>query len=135
MARNEQSAGGGAGSDSTAQTGIEASTLAYGSEGDRIVHRLPSELAVRQAAHILERLCSLAETLHELGEEVIQSDAGQHVHLGQAVAALASQAGWLADLGAAKLGGLQMHGDPERWMLPPLYHDQARVNGTGVNHG
>jgi hypothetical protein len=138
MARNEKSAGGGAGSDSTAQTGIETSTLAYGSEGDYTVARArPTDVGIAQAAIAAQQIAFLADRLSDLCQTIVADDfddkAG-YINLALTASFLASQVGWLADLATQKLdGGAGLHGGAENWMCPPIYHDLTR-GANGVDH-
>lgn len=135
MARSEKSAGGGTASDSTVQTGIEESSLAFGGEGDCVVRRAgpqPSASNVQQARLILEQIACMASQLRELGHLIVNCEPEDLALHGATAANLASQVGWLADLGARKLGGNVVLGDPEAWMLPPVYHNlQAEAEGGG----
>ena len=40
--------------------------------------------------------------------------------------------GWMADLGADKIGGSQARGGAEAWLLSPLYNESQ--NSEGVSH-
>ena len=80
--------------------------------------------AIKQAEAIFAKIASLMSAVEHLA--IDQIDAAVNEEAASkcvAIRELASQAGWLAEVGGGKLGGGGYRGGAEEWMLPPVYHE------------
>lgn len=79
-----------------------------------------------QATVIAEEIAVMALQLIEVFRS-IQSAAPAADHVTRLGDLAVRQLGWLADLATEKLGGNQMHGSAEEWLLPPVYFGRDEV--------
>lgn len=82
--------------------------------------------SIEQATTLLEMISCLALTLRES-----MLDVGNAEESCAVAGYLASQIGWMADLGTFKLGGRRSYGDVEDWLLPRRYHEHTAVQAPG----
>jgi hypothetical protein len=84
----------------------------------------PSEIAIRQAAGLFEQIANCATAADRLCyySDPCEQDFDRLHHELDLMRELMLRVGWLADLGAAKIGGSVTRGDAEQWMLPPVYN-------------
>lgn len=87
---------------------------------------MTTENTITQVNLILDQIGTAANALRA---EIIASseDSGNGDRM-YALQSLASQIGWLADLGLEKTtGSPSIVGDAEDWFMPPSYHDAKRL--------
>lgn len=71
-----------------------------------------------RARQIFTEIASIALTVRQIGHEIVCSDdARRTADLATTVMELSEKIGWLADLGADKLGAVQLIGGAEAWMM------------------
>lgn len=71
-----------------------------------------------RARQIFMEIASIGLTVRQLGHEIVCSDDPcSTANLATAVMELSEKIGWLADLGADKLGAVQLIGGAEAWMM------------------
>lgn len=81
---------------------------------------------VEQSGIILSCVAEQAKVLEKLAIELIAESDMNFDHLKcVAIRELAAKIGYMADLGADKLGSTQQYGDAEDWLLPPSYRMAA----------
>ena len=82
---------------------------------------------VEQGGIILHNIAEHAKVLEKLAIELIDEGDTNFDHLKcVAIRELAAKVGYMADLGADKLGSFQQYGDAEDWLLPPSYRMAAK---------
>ena len=97
--------------------------------GDPAWHRIgpvdvqtPQPTASAHVGTILNEIASLSNALEALGVKMICADREEFDYNDAVlIKAVSTQIGWLADLGAGRLGAPVCFGDAERWMLGTSY--------------
>ena len=74
---------------------------------------------VEQVIMTLGEIACIADRLRTLGSNILEETDYEDA---QTVRYLAAQIGWMADLASTKLGGGELFGGAETWLLPPAYN-------------
>lgn len=128
MAFSEKSAGLGVASGSAAPTHRQIALTP--------TEPVPTALDIDQARTLIGEIASCADALKQLICSVAESlSASENDRLAVATnvasQGLAEKIGWAADVAVKKLGGGQVVGGAEEWMLPPIYSKGSyRVRGA-----
>jgi hypothetical protein len=88
-------------------------------------HQFP-ELSDARRTQVRELFESIAGIAEEIDTDCFNTDCCDQeamAHLADRMRARIWVIGWMADLGASKLGGNVVNGGAEKWLLPPSYHD------------
>ena len=81
-----------------------------------------------RAGQLFGEIASLGLTVRQIGHEIVCSDdARRTADLATTVMEMAEKIGWLADLGADKLGAVQLIGGAEAWMMHGRAEEQPEV--------
>lgn len=93
----------------------------------------PADL--HHVGELFSKIAELSGTLHELADTFIRMDRGDHDERRAAcVREMAITFGYLAEVGANKVGGSGFLESPEQWLLPSLPPLQPLREAAAANH-
>jgi hypothetical protein len=96
-------------------------------------HVVPSPSDLHHVGELFSKIAELSSTLHEIADRFMGSDRIDHngqkaACVREFVLEIAVTVGYLAEVGASKVGGSGFLESPDQWLLPSLPDSTVEIN-------